>query len=63
MDCGPPGSSILGKSTGVGCHCILRDKEKGTQMMLSILGRSSRMMEMIDGCKNIISGDLGRAVR
>ena len=32
-------------------------------MMLSILGRSSTMMEMIDGCKNIISGDLGRAVR
>ena len=48
VDCSPPGSSIHGdfpgKSTGVGCHCLLQPSEQVLHKYLSLLNG------WIDGC-------------
>ena len=35
MECSPPGPSVHGKSTGVGCHCLLRNLPLSTAFTVS----------------------------
>ena len=51
MDCSPPGSSIQeifpGKSTGVGCHCLLRSVTTRKTMTLTMWNFVSKVMSLL----------------
>ena len=51
MDCSPPGSSIHeifpGKSTGVGCHCLLRSMTTRKTMTLTMGNFVSKVMSLL----------------
>ena len=50
MDCSPPGSSVHGnfpgKSTGVGCHCLLRYYLEHAFRMVFVRGTNSRILQL-----------------